>query len=126
MVQAKKAGTSKGVRFHAPQKPNFVKLQKGEAFEGVFLGVVQTIYGKAYAFVDERGEKFTLGGQRAVLDQCFLELLGNPSAYPDQTIIGHKLIVERSEDDIESKSGRMVAQYQIGHVFSTCPKKCKQ
>lgn len=111
-------------RWHTPSKPNFIKLRAGARVSGVFMCKHTTQYGPAYKFRDDKGEIFSLGGNRAQLDQIFDELLGNPQGFIGDTIIGHYLIVERGQDT-ESHSGRKVAQYQIGHVLDKCPKGCK-
>lgn len=127
MVQAKKFEQRKNVKYYAPQSPNFVKIKKGEAYEGIFLGTGHTTFGVSYNFADcGTGERFTIGGNRAQLDQVFQELLGNPVGYPDQTLIGHKIEVARlPEDAIAKGSGNQVAQYVIAHIKDGCPKKCK-
>lgn len=113
------------VTWHKPSKPNFIKLRENEAYDGIFLGTTTTQYGIAYKFkAHDNGEVFTIGGNRAQLDQCFQELLGSPQGYVGDSIIGHALIVARLANT-ESKTGRKVAVYQIGHDLNRCPKKCK-
>lgn len=113
-----------GVDWHKASKPNFVKLKPGEAYNGVFLGVVKTRFGDGYKFQNEEGKIFTIGGNRAQLDSIFQELLGNPQGFIGDTIIGHALIVAR-ETDTQSSQGRKVAVYAIGHDKAHCPKGCK-
>lgn len=116
---------SNAVTWHKPSKPNFVKIKEDQAYDGIFLGTVTTQFGVAYKFRShDSGEIFTVGGNRAQLDQCFQELLGSPQGYVGDTIIGHALIVARLKNT-ESKAGRKVAVYQIGHDLARCPKGCK-
>ncbi|MFA5430363.1 MAG: hypothetical protein WC329_04320 [Candidatus Omnitrophota bacterium] len=112
------------ISWRKPSKPHFVKLAEGEMVEGVFQGMVKTQYGPGYKFIDEGGNYFTLGGNRAQLDQIFAETLGNPEGFNGDTVIGHYIGVRRLEDT-KSKSGRTVAQYEIGHFFDKCPRGCK-
>jgi hypothetical protein len=111
-------------KYFTPSKPNFVKLRQNESLEGIFLGVGHSQYGPCYKFRDEKGEIFTIGGNRAQIDQLFTELMGSPQGFVGDTIIGHMLVVERLADT-ESKSKRKVAVYRIGHVIDKCPKGCK-
>lgn len=116
---------SQNVKWTRPSKPNFVKLRAGDYYAGIFMGVVTTQFGPGYKFRDhETGEIFTIGGNRAQIDQIFTELMGSPQGYVGDTIIGHALIVGR-EVDTESKAGRRVAQYVVGHDLDRCPKNCK-
>jgi hypothetical protein len=88
------------------------------------MGRYQSQYGPAYRFRDESGVIFSVGGNRAQIDQVFDELLGNPQGFIGDTIIGHYLIVARLSG-VMSKSGRKVSVYKIGHVLDRCPKGCK-
>jgi hypothetical protein len=135
MVQAKKGGTpipkageagasGGNVKWNRPSKPNFVKLRAGDRFDGIFLGMVKTQFGPGYRFRSHEGEIFTIGGNRAQIDQIFVELMGSPQGFVGDTIIGHALIVAR-EADTESKAGRRVAVYAVGHDLDRCPKGCK-
>jgi hypothetical protein len=116
--------TKRNVKWYQPEAPTFAKLpEEGSAVEGIFLGVTQTGYGPGYRFRGANGV-FILGGNRAALDRAFQELLTDPkSGYGAGGPVGHYLVVERIAD-VESKAGRTVGQYRIGHDFDHCPKGC--
>lgn len=112
--------------FQRPSKPHFEKLKAGDMVQGIFVGVVTTRFGPGYKFRHyDKDEYFTVGGNRAQLDQIFQEVMGNPQGYNGDTIIGHAIALKR-DADTQSGSGRKVAQYMIAHVFSKCPKGCKK
>lgn len=119
------AGSTPSTKWFKPQAPNFVKLKEGNSVEGIYLGPGHSQYGISYKFYDpDTKVNFTLGGNRAQLDQVFAELAANPQGFVGDSIIGHYLIVMRLPA-VESKQGRKVAQFQIGHVLDKCPKGCK-
>jgi hypothetical protein len=113
-----------GTKYFSPSKPNFVKLRQGESYEGIYLGMAHSQYGPVYKFKDDKGEIFSIGGNRAQIDQLFTELSASPQGFIGNDIVGHYLVVERLADTV-SKSQRKVAVYRIGHVLSKCPKGCK-
>jgi hypothetical protein len=112
------------VQWRQPSKPNFVKIHEGEMYEGIFIGRVRTQYGPGYRFRGYDGEVFTIGGNRAQMDQIFEEALASPQGFIGDNIIGHSLILMRMKNT-ESKTGRKVATYQLGHDLDKCPKGCK-
>ncbi len=102
-----------------------MKLREGDKCEGIYLGLGHTQYGICYKFKDPKSQViFSLGGNRAQLDQVFSELAASPQGFMGDTIEGHYLIVMRMPNT-ESKAGRRVAVYQIGHDLDKCPKGCK-
>lgn len=115
---------SSSTKWFQPSKPNFAKLKEGQSIEGIYLGLGHSQFGPCYKFQTEKDGVVTLGGNRAQIDQVFGELAANPQGFVGDTIVGHYLIVMRGPDT-QSKAGRKVATYQIGHVLDKCPKGCK-
>lgn len=112
--------------FQTPSKPHFIKMKEGEVISGIFSEIVQTRYGPGYKFRDlQTGAYFTLGGNRAQLDQLFAEVMENPEGFIGDTIKGHAIAIKRMENT-QSGSGRKVAQFALAHLFSVCPKGCKR
>lgn len=112
--------------YQRPSKPHFIKLGPDDIVSGIFVGMVQTRFGPGYKFRNlETDAYFTVGGNRAQLDQVFAEVMERPEGYIGDTLNGHAISLKRFEDT-QSGSGRKVAQYGIKHEYDKCPKGCKK
>jgi hypothetical protein len=110
-----------GTKYFKPSAPEYIKLRANQTLEGLYLGPAVSNFGICYKFRLDDGRIVRLGGNRVQLDSLFQEVETLPDFKGD--LAGHYLEVRRGAD-VESKSARRVAQYEIGHVVPRCP-KCK-